>query len=94
MLGSTHTSRILPSLAPHAASLKKTSVYSTNRCIFNNPNDHLMLDVTNLPKLETLVWSRRQMAKDLEFAPDDAKLLGPALHTFVWDFDVWNKNNI
>jgi hypothetical protein len=43
--------------------------------------------------METLVWSRWQMAKDLEFAPD-AKLLGPALHTSVWDFDDWNEYNV
>jgi hypothetical protein len=92
MLGSHHISDIFSSLELHVASLKKMSVYSTNRCIFNDPDDHLVLDATKYLKLETLVWSRWQMAKDLEFAPDDAKLLGPALHTLVWDFDEWNSN--
>lgn len=92
MLGSTHVSRILPWLAPQVDSLKKNSVYSTNRCMLSNPNDHLVLDATKFPKLKTLVWSRWQMSKDLEFVSEDAKLLGPALHTLVWDFDDWNTN--
>jgi hypothetical protein len=94
MLGSIHVSRIFSSLELHAASLKKISIYSTNRCLFNGLDDDLIFDATQFPRLETLVWSRWQMANDLEFAPDDAKLLGPALPTSVWDFDDWNKNNI
>jgi hypothetical protein len=82
-LASTHVSRTLPSLALHAASLKKVSVYSADRCMFNESNNHLVLDSTQFPKLETLEWSRWQMAKDLIFPPDDAKLLEPALRTFV-----------
>jgi hypothetical protein len=87
MLASTHVSRIVPSLELHVASLKKIFIYSANRCIFNNLDDDLMFYATQSSKLETLVWSRWQMVKDLEFAPDDAKPLGPALHTIVWNFD-------
>jgi hypothetical protein len=92
MLGSTHVSRIFSSLELHAASLKKVSIYSTNCCLFNGLDDDLMFYATQFPKLETLVWSCWLMVKDLKFAPDNAKLLGPALHIFVWDTDDWNED--
>jgi hypothetical protein len=94
MLDSTHTSRIFPSLELHAASLKKIPIYPTNRCILDGTDAYLMFYAMQFPKLEMLVWSRWQMAKDLEFTPDDAKFLGPALHTSVWDFDDWDEYNV
>jgi hypothetical protein len=55
MLGSTHVSRIFPSLKLHVASLKKMSIYLTNNYVFNDLDDDLMFDATLFPRLETLV---------------------------------------
>lgn len=74
---------LVTSLALHAASLRTVCISHCSR-----DSEHHIFNATQFPLLETLRWSRWQMASPLVFTPGDAHLLGPAVHTLIWDFDA------
>lgn len=82
-------SAIVTALKIHAASLK-----TVNFTHISQVDEHLIFDATQFPHLETIRWSRWQMHKTLQFVPTDANLLGPSVHTLIWDFDEVNKYRI
>jgi hypothetical protein len=82
-ISSTQFPALVESLARHAGSLKAVHISYLDR-----EWNHFIFDATRFPCLETLHVSRWVMHLSLIFTPEAANLLGPAVHTLVWDFDA------